>query len=230
MLTVFPHIYEGLQYTLDDFVATSTGCRVQFGFGVGPGVPESVKDIPSYIRWAKSSPQANAFASPAPGSLPHVLGLLLAEQSGVTLNHIPYRGSMPAVQDLLGGQVPAFCGLLGDWLPHLKSGRLRLLATSGQERSRMTPTVATFAEQGYKDMVMSEYYGFVLAKGATREVVRSVAAQVRDAVARQETIESFESIGLEAQSSTPEEMAALMRSELALWGKTIKRLNLKIET
>ncbi|WP_421956167.1 tripartite tricarboxylate transporter substrate-binding protein [Polaromonas sp.] len=229
VITLFPHIYEGINYKTDDFTPTSTACQVQFGFGVGPGVPSSVTDINSYLRWAKANSGAASYGSPATGSLPHILGVLLANQSRVALNHIPYKGSAPGMSDLLGGQVPAFSGLLGDWLPHIKTGKARLLATSGKERSALTPNVPTFAELGFKDLVMSEWYGFFLPKGATKETANAAADAIAKAVRQKDVIDAFAQLGLEASASTPTELGIRMKEEFRLWETTVQKLGIKIE-
>ncbi len=161
-ISLFPHIYTKLNYRMEDVTPVSTACRIAFGFGVGPAVPASVKNLKDYLAWAKANPGQANYGSPGAGSPPHFLGALLGKEAGVDLRHVPYRGSAPGIQDLLGGQVPAMSSPIGDYLPYLKDGRLRLLATSGQTRSRFAPDVPTYAEQGFKDLVMSEYYEFFL--------------------------------------------------------------------
>ncbi|MES2413772.1 MAG: tripartite tricarboxylate transporter substrate-binding protein [Pseudomonadota bacterium] len=229
VITLFPHLYEGINYKVDDFTATSTACQVQFGFGVGPGVPASVTDIDSYLRWAKSAGGSTSYGSPAPGSLTHILGVLLARQSGVALNHIPYKGSAPGMADLLGGQVPAFSGLLGDWLPHLAGGKVRLLATSGKQRSPLTPSVPTFTELGFRELVASEWYGFFLPRGASAETTRMAADAVARAVQQKDVVDAFAQLGLEAMATPPAELTARMKEEFNAWGATVRRLGIRIE-
>ncbi len=162
MITLYPHLYTKLAYRVEDVTAVCTACQVGFGFGVGPAVPESVKNLKDFLAWAKANPAQANYGSPGAGSPPHMLGALLAKESGLDLRHVPYRGSAPGIQDLLGGQVAAMTSPIGDYLPHLKSGKLRLLATSGEARSRFAPDVPTYAEQGFKNLTMSEWYGFFL--------------------------------------------------------------------
>ena len=138
----------------------STACRI--GFGVGPAVPESVKTLKDYLAWAKANPGQGNYGSPGAGSPPHFIGALLGKEAGLDPCHVPYRGSAPGIQDLLGSQVPAMTSPIGDHLPHLASGKLRLLATSGSTRSRFAPTVPTYAEQGFPNLVMNEYYEFFM--------------------------------------------------------------------
>ncbi|MES2911643.1 MAG: tripartite tricarboxylate transporter substrate-binding protein [Pseudomonadota bacterium] len=229
VITLFPHLYEGITYKVDDFTAVSTGCQVQFGFGVGPAVPASVADIPGYLRWAKANPASANFGSPATGSLTHILGVLLAGQSGVALNHIPYKGSAPGVADLLGGQVPAFSGLLGDFLPHTQSGKVRLLATSGRERSALAPAVPTFAELGFNNLVMTEWYGFFLPRGASRETTSTAASAIAAAVKQKDVIDALAQLGMEAASASPADLDSRMRTEFRAWESTVRRLGIRIE-
>ncbi|WP_119289153.1 Bug family tripartite tricarboxylate transporter substrate binding protein [Azohydromonas sediminis] len=224
MITLYPHIYRSLSYGPNDVIPVSIGARIEFGFGVGPAVPDSVKDIKGFLEWAKANPANANYGSPGAGSPPHFLAALLAKDSGVDLRHVPYRGSAPGIQDLLGGQVSAFSSPVGDYLPHLKTGRLRLLATSGSARSRFTPDVATYAEQGFKDLVMGEWYGFFMPAGTPANIVSAAAQAIRQAVAQPDVIESFAQLGVEAASNTPAEMAAAVRNENAQWGPIVKKV------
>jgi tripartite-type tricarboxylate transporter receptor subunit TctC len=224
MITLYPHIYRSLAYGIEDVTPVSTACMLSFGFGVGPAVPESVKDVKGFLAWAKANPSLANYGSPGAGSPPHFLGALLAKEGGIDLRHVPYRGSAPGIQDLLGGQVSAFTSPIGDYLPHLKGGRLRLLATSGTTRSRFAADVPTYAEQGFKDLVMSEWYGFFLPPKAAPDLTTRAAAAIRTAVSAPEVIEAFAQLGLEAGANTPAELAAAVKSENAAWGPIVKKV------
>ncbi len=224
MITLYPHVYKSLSYTIEDVTPVSTACVVTFGFGVGPMVPESVKTIRDFVAWARANPTLANYGSPGAGSPPHFLGALLSKDSGVEMRHVPYRGSAPGIQDLLGGQVAAFSSPLGDYLPHLKSGKLRVLATSAAKRSRFTPDVATYAEQGFPGLSFTEWYGFFLPPKAAPDLVQRAAAAVRAAVAAPEVVDAFAQLGLEAQSNTPAEMARAVRDENAAWAPVIRKV------
>ena len=225
IITLYPHIYTRLAYNpFEDVTPVCTACTIAFGFGVGPGVPESVKTLKDYLAWAKANPSLANYGSPATGSPNHFLGALLAKESGIDLRHVPYRGSAPGIQDLLGGQVGAFSGPVGDFMPHLKSGKLRLLATSGAERSKFAPDVPTYAEQGFKDLVITEWYGFFLPAKASPEVVQRAAAAVKSAVAQPDVIDGFAQLGLEAGAGTPADLQRMIKTENAAWGPIVKRV------
>jgi tripartite-type tricarboxylate transporter receptor subunit TctC len=224
MITLYPHIYRSLAYGIDDVTPVCTAGMVSFGLGVGPAVPSAVKNVADYLAWAKANPAQASYGSPGAGSPPHFVAALLGKASGTDLNHVPYRGSAPGIQDLLGGQVPAFSSPIGDYLPHLKSGKLRLLATSGATRSRFTPDVATYAEQGLRDLTMSEWYGFFLPAKASPDVVTRLAQAIATVVNAPDTVEAFAQFGIEAGANTPAEMAKAVREENAAWAPVVKRV------
>ena len=224
IITLYPHLYNKLAYRIEDVTPVSTGCRVVFGFGVGPAVPASVKNLKDYLAWAKANPAAANYGSPGAGTPPHFLGQLLSKESGVELSHVPYRGSAPGIQDLLGGQVGAMSSPIGDYLAHVKAGKLRLLATSGTTRSAFSPEVQTYAEQGFKNLTMSEWYAFFLPAGATTEVTQRASAAIRAAVTSPDVIEAFAQLGFEAGASTPAELAKIVKDDNTSWGPIVKRV------
>jgi tripartite-type tricarboxylate transporter receptor subunit TctC len=230
MITLYPHLYTKLSYGIDDVTPVCTACQLSFGFGVGPAVPDSVKNIKDFVAWAKAKPDMANYGSPGAGTPPHFIGALLGKEAGVDLRHVPYRGSAPGIQDLLGGQVSAFTSPIGDYLPHLKSGKLRLLATSGAKRARFAPDVATYTEQGYKDLEFSEWYGFFLPGKAAPDLVQQLAAAIKAAVAAPDVVEGFAQLGLEASANTPAELAAAVRRENQAWGPVVKRVGFTPES
>jgi tripartite-type tricarboxylate transporter receptor subunit TctC len=224
MITLYPHVYLKLPYTIEDVTPVCTACRISFAFGVGPGVPASVKNLKDFLAWAKANPQSASYGSPGSGSPPHLIGMLLAKESGVTLTHVPYRGSAPGIQDLIGGQVPSMSSPIGDYLPYLKDGRLRVLATSGPRRSPFTPDVATYTEQGFPALEMQEWYGFFLPGKAPADVVDRAATAIRAAVQMPDVAEAFTGLGFEPYANTPAELAKAVREENAAWGPIVKKV------
>ena len=223
-VSLFPHIYKTLSYRMEDVTPVSTACRIGFGFGVGPAVPASVKNLKDYLAWAKANPEQANYGSPGAGSPPHFLGALLGKEAGIDLRHVPYRGSAPGIQDLLGGQVPAMTSPIGDYLPYLKDGKLRLIATSGSTRSRFAPDVPTYSEQGFKELVMSEYYEFFMPGKTPPEAVKRAADAIKTAVSSPDVVEAFARLGLEAMANTPAELAKMVREENAQWRPIVKRV------
>lgn len=224
MVTLYPHLYSKLTYGIDDVTPVCGATSVVFGLAVGPGMPDSIRTLKDFVALAKSDASKANFGSPGAGSPPHLVGALLSKEAGVDLNHVPYRGTVPGVQDLLGGQIGAFIGPIGDYLPHVKTGRLRVLATSGPKRSRFLPDVATFTELGFKPLEQVEWYGFFLPAKATPELVMRAAVAIRAALSGPEVPEALAPFGLELALTSPAELAQAVRTEHAAWGPIVKRV------
>lgn len=231
MLGIYPHTYRKLPYDpIADFLPVSQAVRFEFGFAVGPMVPATVRTVGEFAAWAKANAKDAAFGSPAAGSVPHFVGELIGRSAGVELRHTPYRGTQPAILDLMGGQVAAVSGPVGEFLQHLPTGRVRLLATSGAARNRFAPTVATFVEQGYRDLVFDEWFGFFVPARTPADVVARLSAAIGSALAAPEVIESLATMGLEARSSTPAELAALLKRDGERWGPIVKAIGFTAES
>ncbi|HRH86215.1 MAG TPA: Bug family tripartite tricarboxylate transporter substrate binding protein [Rubrivivax sp.] len=230
MITLYPHLYTKLAYGIEDVTPVSTVAQVVFALGVGPAVPESVKTVKDFLAWAKANPTQASYGSPGAGTPPHMVAALLSRESGVELNHVPYRGSAPGIQDLLGGQVPAFSSPIGDYLPHLKSGKLRVLATSGPKRSRFAPDVPTYAEQGFKALEMVEWYGMFLPAKAAPDTAGRIAAALRTAMSSPDMAEGLAAFGMEVSVNTPAELTRMVRDENAAWAPIVKRVGFTPES
>lgn len=230
ILTIYPHIYKKLPYDpMVDLTPVSIGCIFDFGFAVGPSVPASVKTVPEFLAWAKANPAGANFGSPAAGSTPHFIGALLGKQGGVELKHAGYRGTQPAMLDLLGGNISAVSGPIGDITQHLPSGKVRILGVSGAKRNRFAPDVPTFGEQGIKDMAHSEWFAFFLPAKASPELVARLNTSMKNALAQKDVIDGLGTFGLEAMSSTPAELTELLKKDTAKWGPIVKEVGFTAE-
>ncbi|MEF7613222.1 Bug family tripartite tricarboxylate transporter substrate binding protein [Aquincola sp. MAHUQ-54] len=223
MLTIYPHIYRKLQYDpVKDLVPVSTACLFEFGFAVGLLVPAAVKSMPEFLAWAKANPEHATFGSPAAGSTPHFTAEMLSRAGGANLRHAPYRGTQPAVLDLIGGQIAGVSGPIGDFMPHLPAGKIRLLGVSGSKRSRFVPEVPTFVEQGLKDVVTDEWFAFYLPAGTPPDVAARLNAAVRTVLAKPEVVEALAAMGLEAKASSAAELADMQKRDTAHWAPIVK--------
>lgn len=230
MVTLYPHLYPRLSYGLEDVTPVCAATTVVFGLGVGPGVPDSVHTLKEFLAWARANPDKAAYGSPGAGSPPHYVGALLEKETGVPLNHVPYRGTVPGIQDLLGGQIASFSGPIGDYLPHVKTGRLRVLATSGPVRSRFLPEVPTCTELGYKALEQVEWYGFFLPGKASPELAQRAATAIRAAMAGPDMAEGLASFGLEVATNGPAELARAVKAEHAAWAPIVRRVGFTPES
>ncbi len=224
MLMIYPHIYKNLPYAYTDVTAVSLACTFDFGFCVGPAVPDSVKDIKGFLAWAKANPDKANFGSPGAGSVPHFIGVMMGREVGIEMKHVAYRGSAPAVQDLVAGQIQAVSAPIGEFTQQANAGKIRFLGVSGATRSRFAPNVPTYAEQGYKDLVFSEWFGFFAPGGTSPDVVNRANAILRTALAQKDVIDGLAVMALESKSSTPQELATLLKESYDRWGPIVKKI------
>lgn len=231
MLGIYPHTYKKLPYDpVADFQPVSQAVRFDFGFAVGPMVPASVKTLGDFAAWCKANPTQANFGSPAAGSVPHFVGELFSRAAKIDLKHVPYRGTQPAIADLIGGQIASVSGPVGEFLQHLPGGKVRLLATSGATRSKFAPTVATYAEQGFKDIVFDEWFGFFMPAKAPPDALNRAATAIRAALGAPEVVEGLAQMGLEARPSTPAELAALLKRDSDRWAPLIKTIGFSADS
>lgn len=221
MLSIYPYIFQKLQYKLEDVAPVSVAAYINHGLAVGPAVPASVKTLKDFFAWSKGNADKASYGSPGAGSMPHLIGVLLAKASATELRHIPYRGAQPGVQDLLGGQIASFSGPIGDFIPHVKAGKLRVLAISGSERSALLQDAPTLRELGYP-ITVREWYGFFLPGKASPETVRRAAAHLQPVLAQPEVVEFGKQFGLEIRSSSPQQLAELLKADADEWRGLIK--------
>ncbi len=231
MLSVYPYVYKSLPYKPEtDVQPVSIACWFDHALGVGPGVPESVKTLKDFIAWCKANPGKANYGSPGAGSMPHLVAALLSKVTGQDLKHIPYRGSAPGIQDLLGGQISAMSSPIGDYLQHIKTGKLRVLAVSGEKRNQFVPDVPTYTQQGFPQIKVREWYGVFLPGKASPDVVRRAAAYLQPALTHPEMAGALAALGMEVASSTPAGLGELLRADTELWARNVKTLGFTPES
>jgi tripartite-type tricarboxylate transporter receptor subunit TctC len=231
MLVIYPHTYPKLPYRLADAAPVSSVLYTAHGFGVGPMVPASVRTLKDFLEWAKANPTQANYGTPGAGSMPHLVAALLEKASGVPMKAVPYRGSAPGIQELLGGQIAAFSSPLADYLPYLSSGRLRLLAVTGAQRSRFAPDTPTYAEQGFGELTMREWYGLFMPARTPSAIVQRAHAAVRAALTHKDIIDYGNQIGMEMTASpSVEDFAKTVKADADLWGPYVRRIGFTAES
>lgn len=228
--SVYPHIYPRLGYKAEDAAPVSMGAVMLHGLAVGPAVPAEVRTLRDFLAWARANPEKASYGTPGSGSMPHLLGALLGLRAGVPLNHVPYRGTVPSITDLVGGQVAAAVNPSGDYLQYLKAGRVRVLALSGRKRSPYLPDVPTFAELGYPDVTAEEWFGFYAPARVPSAVLAHANAAITAALKDRSVIDSLALVGLVARGSTPQEMAADQKAEFERWGPLVRQIGFTAES
>lgn len=229
--TMYPAIYPRLTYDPDrDLQPVSTAAELSLALAVGSAVPDSVHDLRDFVAWARSNASQANFGSPGAGTPPHLLGALFASRAGVALQHVPYQGGPPAVADLLGGRLAAVFLPEGLLRPHLAARTVRILASSGAERSRFLPEIPTFAEQGLPDVVLREWFAFFLPGGTSRELVDRSADAIDQAVGDGQLAAAFSSLSLVPVASSPHQMAERIAAERKHWTPIIRAAGITVDS
>ena len=223
VMTMYPHTYANLSYSpFTDVEPVSMGADFSHALAVGPLVPASVRTVRDFIAWCRANPASATCGNPGAGSLPHFIAVLLERDGSVAIKHVPYRGTGPAVHDMLGGQIAAAVGPEGNFLPLVKDGRVRVIALTDSTRSRFLPDVPTFVEQGFRSIQLREWFGFFMPAATPRALVAEAAAAISKAIAQPELVESFALVGMTAVADSPAELTRKLRSEYEYWGPVIK--------
>ena len=231
MITIYPHSYPKLQYKPSDVLPISTGLYTAFGLGVGPAVPASVTNVKEFIAWVKANPSMGNYGTPGAGSMPHMVAALLDKAAGTDMKQIPYRGSGPAIIELLGGQLPCFSSPIGDYLQHLPSGKLRLLAVSGKTRSKFAPNVPTYAEQGFPELTMEEWFGFFMPAKTPLAIANRMGDALKTLIVAKDVADFAAPLGLvPTASGSIEEFARTVKADSDLWGGYVKRIGFTAES
>ncbi len=228
-MSIYPHSYAGqLRYDpFKDFAPVAHLTNFQVGWAVGAAVP--AKTLAEYVAWVKADPAKNGFyASAAAGSIPHFFGVMFARSAGITLTHVPYKGTAPAMQALAAGEIPAVSTVVADIKPLVAGGKARLLAAAGEQRAPGFGDVPTFRELGI-DLVAQPWYGlFAPARTPAAPVERlwkAAAAAVQDPAVHKRLVD----LGLDPTGYGPEQLGAIMKADYEHWGPPIRASGYKPE-
>jgi tripartite-type tricarboxylate transporter receptor subunit TctC len=186
-----------------------------------------ISSLAKLVAAAKARPGTVLYASPGNGSTPHLAVELFARAAGITLQHVPYKGGSPAINDVLGGQLPLVAVNAVEVLPHVKAGKLRVLAALSAERVSTLPDAPTIAESGYAGFEASVWHAFIAPRGTPPAVVAKLSAEIGKALAAPEVKERLAGLGAEVSPTGPEQLGALVRSERERYGKLIREANIK---
>jgi tripartite-type tricarboxylate transporter receptor subunit TctC len=230
VLTLVPHVDpKNSPFRLSDVAPVSSCAVLRHALAIGPLVPAKVRTVRDFLDWAKANPSLANYGSPGSNTPQRFLMSSLSRDTGVALNHIPYKGSAPGIIDLIGGQVAAMCSPVGDSLPYLKDGKLRLLAVASENRSTLAPDTPTFQEQGFPGMMADETSGAVMPKGTPHEVLARAARAIAGAVRAPELVQAFARVGLEPSSMAPAEYSRVLDQNFVRWGEMVKASGFKPE-
>ena len=228
-VTVFaPLTHTNLRYDpIKDFAPVSLAATFQLALAVGPGSP--AKTLHEYIAWVRANPAKATYGTPSAGSPPHFFGVMLARATGVDLIFVPYKGGAPLVTDLVGGQVPAGITVLSDMIKHHHAGKVRLLASSGSQRSPAAPDIPTFKELGFVAIEGMGWTAFHTTAGTPRPIIDRLSTAIALAIKTPEVSERLLALGLEPVGSTADELARRVAEDTARWAPVVKESGMKVD-
>ncbi len=220
-LTINPTLMPNFPFNIErDFVPVTMLAKAPNVLVAHPGA--GFKTLKDLIAAAKAKPDTLSYASPGVGSGLHLAGELFKQQAGLEILHVPYKGSGPALNDVLGGTVPLMFSNLPATLPSIRVGKLVALGITEAQRSPAAPEIATLAEQGVSGVVVTSWYGLLAPAGTPPEVAEQLAKDAREFLNRSATRESLMAQGLTESVMAPSAFAEYIRNETATWAGIIK--------
>jgi tripartite-type tricarboxylate transporter receptor subunit TctC len=227
-LTINPVFGTNVSYDpLRDFTPTTLVSITPLVVTVHPSVP--AKTIAALIALAKKQPGRLAVASAGIGSTTHIANEIFQIEAGVKFIHVPFKGSGPALVDLVGGHADLMFDQLSTSSPHIRAGRLRALALTTGKRSALLPEIPTIEEAGVRGYEVATWTGVFLPANAPKEIVARIWKSAYDTLAQPSVREAFERLGSEPLRSTPEALALRMRNEMVKWTKVKQAVNIKLD-
>jgi tripartite-type tricarboxylate transporter receptor subunit TctC len=219
-------LYQPMPFDAEkELTAISLVGRVPVVIAANPNAPFST--VAKLIEAAKAKPGQIAFASPGNGSTPHMAIEFFAKAAGIDLQHIPYKGGSPAITDAIGGQLPLVAVNALEVLPHVKSGKLKVLAVLSPSRSVIYPDVPTIAESGFPGFEASVWYGFVAPAATPKPIIVKLHAEIQKALQTKEVKDRMSAVGGEVIAGSSDMFAALIRSERQRYEKLVREANIK---
>ncbi len=228
LLVILPHLYHALPYdTLRDVAPVATLASTELILVLNPSVPAN--NLQELIALAKSMPGQLNYASSSSGGPTHLAGEMFNIMAGVKTQHVPYKGGGPALTDLLGGQVQMYFNTPVSFISHIKSGKLKAIAISGEMRLSTFPQVPTFTQAGLAGFDVGYWQGILVPAGTPKAIIDKLSAELSRIVALPDIKAKLDSQGFAPFISTPAQFAVLLKSDMAKYAKVIKTANIKIE-
>ena len=227
-LAILPNLYPKLPYdTLRDLVPVATLTRIPFMLVAHPSL--AVGTLAELIALAKSKPGQLSYASSGSGGQGHLAMEVLSQMTGIKLQHVPYKGGGPALTDLLGGHVQLHFNVPINLIGPVKAGRLKALAISGESRLPALPQMPTFTEAGAPNFDVSYWHGVTIPAGTSQAIIHKMSAEITKILALPDVRERLTVQGADPFISTPEQFAAMLKTEIAKYAKAIKTANIKLD-
>jgi tripartite-type tricarboxylate transporter receptor subunit TctC len=203
-----------------DFVPISAVSTNRFALLVNAKMP--VKTVPEFINYVRAQPKGFTYAEGGAGSITHLSMVLLLNRAGLKGTNVSYKGTAPALTDVVAGHLPAMFALFGDALSQAESGAVRLLAVSSEKRSAQAPNVPTIAESGFPGFNTTSWWGLMAPARTPTQVLERIAAQVRKATQDPKIVEQLNTFGVDPAGNSPAEFAAMISADIELWARAVK--------
>jgi tripartite-type tricarboxylate transporter receptor subunit TctC len=227
LLSIAPHIYVHLPFDpARDFTPVSLAFATDLVITVNGGLP--VETLPDFIRYARERPGAIAYASSGAGTTTHAATELFRLAAHIDIQHVPYRGSGPAMNDLVGGNVQLMVDQIASSIGQIKDGRIRALAVTGTKRHPLLPEVPTVAEAGLPGAQATSWGGIMAPARTPQPVIGKVNAAVRDALAQPTVRQRMAAAGADPAASSPAEFTVFVRSETEKWGRVVREAHITV--
>jgi tripartite-type tricarboxylate transporter receptor subunit TctC len=224
-IIIHPIVFPQLPYNpFTDLAPISLVTTFDFALAVNPATP--ARTLAELVAWLKADPRRATYGSPGVGNLPHFFGALMGEKVGVPMQHAPYRGSAPALTDLVAGQVPMVMTTTSDVTELARAGRIRVLAVSGRERSPFLPDVPTFTEAGVP-IVGAAWYALYTKTGAPAEMIGKVSRAVMAAMRAEPIRQRILALSMVPTGSTPDELARIQKADHEAWTPAVRASGFK---
>ncbi|MDH1252674.1 tripartite tricarboxylate transporter substrate binding protein [Comamonas thiooxydans] len=224
---ISPHLAKTKSWEQGDFAPVANVLSAPQIIVVRSELP--VKTLAELVSYTKANPGKLNYASSGNGSLQHVTGAMLEQQAGVKMVHVPYKGTGPALQDLLGGQVDLTFGTAPPFMPHVQSGKLRVLAVTGKQRLPSLPNVPTTAEAGYPGVNATSWFAVFAPKATPQPVIDKLAADIKKVVEDPVFRKKAEEQGATADYMNPQQLAAMVKTEYGNWAQVVKSSKIEAE-
>jgi tripartite-type tricarboxylate transporter receptor subunit TctC len=219
-LAIVPHVQKIPYEPIKDFAPVSIVGASAFGLGINDRLPP--RSLAEFVEYVKARPGQLNFASPGAGTVGHLTMALFLARTGLKMEAVLYKGGGPAMVDVLSGQVPAYFGNLNELIPHLGSGRIRVLAVSGEKRASQLADVPTVSEQGYPGFRTVTWNGVVAPAATPPDIVERVAREIALGCKDAGFVGRLDKIGVDPVCNTPAEFARTIRQDLELWKEAVR--------
>jgi tripartite-type tricarboxylate transporter receptor subunit TctC len=210
---------------IKDFVPISAISTNRFALIVNAKMP--VQTVAEFVDYVRARPNDFAYAEGGAGSISHLAMVLFLTRAGLTATNVSYKGTAPALTDVVAGHLPAMFSLFGDGLSQMESGFVRMLAVSSAQRSAQAPNVPTIAEAGFPGFAITSWWGLLAPAGTPKQIVDRIAAEIAQATKDPTIVKQLTNFGVDPVGSSPADFAAMISSDIALWADAVRLAGLQ---